>query len=167
LATNSYTQYQVNTDFTVDFSINLKDNTFVLGLVYLITAPRSISAAMADPIHAVCYTAIVLTACGVCSQMWVDISGTGARHIAQELSSQGYSIRGHTNRDMTLFKLLNRYIPTAATLGGILVGLISLIADFSGSMISGSSILIVSGTLNYYQVEQDISSFFMIVIISV
>ena len=88
--------------------------------------------------------------------MWVDISGTGARQIAQELSSQGYSIRGHTNRDMTLFKLLNRYIPTAATLGGMLVGLISLVADFSGCIISGSAILIVTGTLNYYQVEEQI-----------
>lgn len=53
---------------------------------------------------------------------------------------------------MTLYKLLNRYIPTAAILGGMLIGLISLAADFSGSILSGSALVIVTSTLTEYQV---------------
>ena len=171
--------------FTLYFSRCLPCSCFVSGFIYVITAPKNISAMLADPLHAVCYVVFVLCACGVCGQMWLDISGMGSRHIAQQLSSQGYSIKGHTNRlaiffislqvysfsllfdnivlnssfherDMTLYKLLNRYIPTAAILGGMLAGLISLTADFSGSIVSGSALVIVTSTLTEYQVSHEI-----------
>ena len=146
--------------------------------MYLITAPKSISAVLADPLQAGFYVVFMLCACGVCGQMWLDVSGMGARQVSQQLSSQGLSLRGHTNRfaiflilynlkillicsvlkylvcwrDLTLYKLLNRYIPTAAILGGMLIGLISLVADFSGSILSGSALVIVTSTLTDYQV---------------
>jgi len=37
---------------------------------------------------------------------------------------------------------MNRYIPIAATLGGIAVGLLTIIADFMGAIGSGTGILL-------------------------
>ena len=37
---------------------------------------------------------------------------------------------------------LNRYIPVAATLGGVFIGLLSITADFLGAIGSGTGILL-------------------------
>ena len=70
----------------------------MVGFVYLITAPKNISAVLADPLHAVFYVIFILCGCGICSNMWLDVSGMGARQVSQQLTSQGLSLRGHTNR---------------------------------------------------------------------
>ena len=79
----------------------------IVGFVYLITAPKSISAVLADPLQAVFYAVFMLCACGVCGQMWLDVSGMGARQVSQQLSSKGLSLRGHTNRFAIFLILCN------------------------------------------------------------
>jgi len=42
---------------------------------------------------------------------------------------------------------LNRYIPTAAVTGGIVLGALSLVADVFGTLSSGSSLLMAATAL--------------------
>jgi len=41
-----------------------------------------------------------------------------------------------------MVKYLNRYIPTAATFGGVYVGALSIFADYTGAIGSGTGILL-------------------------
>lgn len=46
------------------------------------------------------------------------------------------------NRDTSLVKQLERYIPTAAALGGMFIGALTIFADFLGAIGSGTGILL-------------------------
>ena len=57
--------------------------------------------------------------------------------MADQLKRQGVTIRGRRDtsqgmRDTAIEKVLSRYIPTAAILGGMLIGLITAFADITG-----------------------------------
>jgi len=57
---------------------------------------------------------------------------------------------------------LKRYIPIAATFGGICIGALSIIADFIGALGSGTGILlcvsIIYGYFETFRKEKDITS---------
>lgn len=54
-------------------------------------------------------------------------------------------------RDQTNIEVLNKYIPTAAYLGGMVIGLISVFSDLMGAIGSGTGILLsVSIIYGYY-----------------
>jgi protein transport protein SEC61 subunit alpha len=59
------------------------------------------------------------------------------------------SIAGH--QDISTINVLNKYIPVAAALGGMIIGLISIFSDLVGTIGSGTGILLsVSIIYGYY-----------------
>lgn len=52
---------------------------------------------------------------------------------------------GH--RDSNLHKELNRYIPTAAAFGGVCIGALTVLADLTGAIGSGTGILLAVTTI--------------------
>jgi protein transport protein SEC61 subunit alpha len=57
---------------------------------------------------------------------------------------------GH--RDSSMLNILKRYIPVAATFGGICVGILTIIADLMGAIGSGTGILLaVSIIYGYFE----------------
>ncbi|KAF6138680.1 hypothetical protein GIB67_009874 [Kingdonia uniflora] len=72
---------------------------------------------------------------------WIDISGSSAQDVAQQLKEQRMVIPGY--RDENLPKVSNRYIPTAAAFGGMCIGALSLLADFMGAIGSGTGMLVL------------------------
>lgn len=56
--------------------------------------------------------------------------------VEQDLVIEGFEKEG------SMIKHLNRYIPTAAALGGIMVGLLTVVADMLGAIGSGTGILL-------------------------
>ncbi len=60
------------------------------------------------------------------------------------------SISGH--QDSSMLAVLNKYIPVAAALGGMIIGLISIFSDLVGAIGSGTGILLsVSIIYGYYE----------------
>lgn len=57
-------------------------------------------------------------------------------------------IKGH--RESSMIHELNRYIPTAAALGGLLIGALSVFADFIGAIGSGTGILLAVTIIYQY-----------------
>jgi len=55
---------------------------------------------------------------------------------------------GH--REDSMYKTLNRYIPTAAAFGGLCIGALSVIADFMGAIGSGTGILLAVTIIYQY-----------------
>ena len=77
-----------------------------------------------------------MTCCALFSKLWIEISGEGPKDIAKRLKNEEMVLTGH--RNTSVVKTLNRYIPIAAACGGIMIGLLTVIADFLGAIGSGN-----------------------------
>ncbi len=122
------------------------------GLAYYITPPNSLSDVAANPLHAVVYTAFMLTACALFSKTWIEVSGSSASDVARQLKEQQMFIQGHRDTTSSLKKELNRYIPIAAAFGGMCIGALTICADLMGAIGSGTGILLaVTIIYQYYE----------------
>jgi len=101
--------------------------------------PHTLTAAFLDPIHTFIYIAFTLSACALFSKTWIEVSGSGPRDIAKQLKEQQMVMAGH--REGSMYKELKRVVPTAAALGGAILGLLSVVADLMGAIGSGTGIL--------------------------
>jgi protein transport protein SEC61 subunit alpha len=110
------------------------------GFAYYMAPPHNFSEILMDPFHCLFYITFVLTACGLFSKTWIEISGSSARDVAKNLRDQQILIKGH--RDTSIVRILNRYIPTAAVFGGMCIGALTIVADFMGAIGSGTGILL-------------------------
>ena len=103
---------------------------------------------------------LLLGSCAIFSAIWLEVSGGSPRDVAKQLKNQDLTIKSY--RQESVVKVLYRYIPTAAALGGICIGGLSIFADFMGAIGSGTGILLaVSIILNYlemYAKEQESES---------
>ena len=110
------------------------------GLVYYISPPATVTSMFYDPFHAMFYLLFTLTACAIFGGTWTEVSGTSVRDVARQMRENNVIMKGH--RDTATAKVLGRYIPTAAALGGICIGLLSVVADYLGAIGSGTGILL-------------------------
>jgi len=134
----------------------------VSGLAYYISPPHSTSDMFYDPLRAIIYIGFVLSTCALFSRAWPEISGSSSKDVAKQLREQGMTMRGH--RESSLEKELNRYIPIAATFGGLCIGALSVTADFMGAIGSGTGILLaVTIIYQYFEIfvkeQQELGSF--------
>lgn len=118
------------------------------GLVYYISPPPSLQHVLANPLHALFYVAFMLTACALFSKTWIEVSGSSARDVARQLKEQQMFMQGH--RESSLYKELNRYIPTAAAFGGMCIGALTVFADFLGAYGNGTAILLAVSIIYQY-----------------
>lgn len=112
------------------------------GLAYYISPPRDLVDFIRDPLHSICYVIFILVSCGLFAKTWVELSGKSSRDIARNLRDQQYFLEGIRETDANIVDQLNRYIPTAAALGGMCIGLLTIFADFMGAIGSGTGILL-------------------------
>lgn len=120
----------------------------IWGIAYFISPPGSLGDLVRDPIHAIIYFVFIVMACGAFSRTWIDVSGSSPRDVAKQLKDQGLVMGGY--RDQSMISLLNRYIPTAATFGGMCIGLLSVSADLLGAIGSGTGILLAVTIIHQY-----------------
>ncbi|KAI0055357.1 SecY protein [Artomyces pyxidatus] len=125
----------------------------ISGITYYISPPHTLHAALTDPIHTVIYVIFMVTACAAFSKTWIEVSGSGPRDIAKQLKDQQLVMAGH--REGSMYKELKRVIPTAAALGGAILGLLSVTADLMGAIGSGTGILMaVTIIYSYWEIGQ-------------
>ncbi|KAL7470615.1 hypothetical protein ACHAXS_010866 [Conticribra weissflogii] len=110
------------------------------GLAYYVSPPVSLLDMFYDPFHAIFYLFFTLTACAIFGRTWTEVSGTSVRDVARQMRERQVVMKGH--RDTATAKVLSRYIPIAAALGGICIGLLTVVADYMGAIGSGTGILL-------------------------
>jgi protein transport protein SEC61 subunit alpha len=115
------------------------------GLSYYVSPPRNFGDVISDPFRAVFYITFMLSACALFANTWIQISGSSPRDVARQLRDQKMVISGM--RDKSSLHVLNRYIPTAAALGGMVVGALTIFADLLGATGSGTGILMCVTTV--------------------
>lgn len=116
------------------------------GLCYYLSPPTSLAAMAADPPHTLVYLVFILASCALFSRTWIHVSGTAPSDVAKQFAQQGLVIskmRGQATRET-----LEKYIPTAAALGGLCIGALSVGADFIGAIGSGTGILLAVGIIH-------------------
>ncbi|CAF1392071.1 unnamed protein product [Rotaria sordida] len=118
------------------------------GLCYSLSPPESFRAMLLDPIHGTLYITFMLGSCAFFSKIWADISGSSPRDVAKQLKEQQMVM--HSHREISMIHALGRYIPTAASFGGLCVGALSILADLLGVIGSGFSILLVTTVIYQY-----------------
>merc|ERR1712098_121223 len=79
---------------------------------------------------------------------WIDVSGASPKDVAKDMQSNGTFMPGH--RESSMITVLNRYIPIAATCGGVCIGLLTIFADLVGAIGSGTGILMAVTIIYQY-----------------
>ena len=118
------------------------------GIAYYISPPHSASDVLKDPIHFIIYIFFVLASSALFASLWIDLSGSSPKDVAKQLRDQNLIMRGH--REGSMYKELKRIIPTVACLGALIVGALSIFADFMGAIGSGTGILLAVTIIYQY-----------------
>lgn len=111
------------------------------GIVYYISPPGDLIEFIRNPLHSLIYVVFVLGACTLFSKTWIEISGQSPKEVAKSIKEQNLCLVGG-KRDSANPKLLDKLIQPAASLGGLCIGLLTIIADLIGVIGSGSGILL-------------------------
>ncbi len=94
---------------------------------------------------AIGYAILFVTMCVIFGKFWVEVGGQGTANVAGQLQRSGMSIPGFRRDERVLVTVLNRYIPVIVILGSIIVGLLAVLADFTGAIGTGTGILLTVG----------------------
>lgn len=123
----------------------------VSGLAYYLSPPMSFRELVMDPLHSAVYIVFMAVSCAVFSKLWIEVSGSTPKAVARQLKSQQLQMAGQ--RDQGMYRELKRVIPTAAWLGGMLIGLLAVTSDIIGALGSGTAVLLCT-TIIYGYFEQ-------------
>jgi len=97
---------------------------------------------------------LMLVGGAIFSIFWVKTADMGPEATARQIQNSGMQIPGFRRNPQVMQKVLDRYIPQVTVLGGILVGLLAVLANMLGTIggISGTSLLLtVSITYKLYE----------------
>jgi preprotein translocase SecY subunit len=122
------------------------------GLVYYITPPNGIEQTAGDPVHAIIYTAFLMTLAVMFARIWVEIGGLSSRTVAKNLMNADVQVPGFRRAGLSIEQVLNRYIPPITVIGGLIIGSVAAISDVFGVFGTGVGLLLgVDIVLQYYQ----------------
>jgi len=85
---------------------------------------------------------------------WIKTAGLDSKDVARQIQSSGMSIPGYRRNPQVLEKYLDRYIPRVTIIGGVFIGILSVIANLFGVIgaVSGTGLLLtVSITYRLYE----------------
>lgn len=76
--------------------------------------------------------------------MYLYISGQCEYEVLHWMYNNQIGIKGLKNNE-SILRVLKKYIPTAAILGGLCIAIVSMFSDMIGSIVPGTSMFMVSG----------------------
>lgn len=85
---------------------------------------------------------------------WIKTAGLDSKDVARQIQMSGMSIPGYRRNPQVLEKYLDRYIPRVTIIGGVFIGILSVIANLFGVVgsVSGTGLLLtVSITYRLYE----------------
>ncbi len=136
-------------------------NAPATGLVSWVSPPNIIGAAIKGGltvgtlVQGLGYMLLLIVGAVVFSWFWVQTSGMDARSQAKQIMASGLQIPGFRKDERVLERLLQRYISPLTIMGAITVGIIAAIADVSGALTHGTSLLL--SVMIIYRLYEDIA----------
>jgi len=123
-------------------------NSPASGIISWLHAPNVIEKLITQSLtlpnvgQALFYMLFLVAGSVVFSIFWVQTSGMDARSQAKNIMASGLHIPGFRRDERVLEHILKRYIGPLTIMGAILVGVLAGIADLSGALAHGTSILL-------------------------
>jgi len=136
-------------------------NTPATGLVKWLSRPDLVaniikgSLTPGDILQTIIYISFMMGGCVLFSVFWVQTSGMDARSQAKQIMSSGLQVPGFRKDIRILERLLARYIQPLTVMGGLAIGFLAAIADVSGSLVGGTSLLLA--VMIIYKLYEDIA----------
>jgi preprotein translocase subunit SecY len=129
------------------------------GAILYLTPPRTLVSDMlysrATTTHFVrvgTYTAFLCIFAMIFSIFWVTTSGMDAESVAEQIEGIGLQIPGYRRDRRIIQSVLDKYIPALAVMGGLVVGILTAFADITGTIGTGTGMLLtVMIVYNYYE----------------
>ncbi|MGC9116096.1 MAG: preprotein translocase subunit SecY [Conexivisphaera sp.] len=122
------------------------------GILYYLIGPQDVQQAVANPLLAVLFVAVMVVLSTAFAKVWVEMSGMTAEKAADGLIKAQVAIPGFRSTRSTVGMVLGRWIPTVTLLGGALVGLVAGVSQFLGVFGGGIGLLLmVDIAIQYYQ----------------
>lgn len=153
-----------NAGFPLLGSFSASTGQPVSGFVYWLQGPSIIQSiiqqhtlliGLAPYLQALVYILFFVIGSVVFSIFWVQTAGMDAKTQAQQMISSGLQIPGFRKDERVLERLLNRYIWPLTVMGGITVGILAALADLTGSLSSGTGLLLT--VMIVYRLYEDIA----------
>ena len=85
---------------------------------------------------------------------WIKTAGLDSKDVARQIQMSGMTIPGYRRNPQVLEKYLDRYIPRVTIIGGVFIGILSVVANLFGVIgsVSGTGLLLtVSITYRLYE----------------
>lgn len=86
---------------------------------------------------------------------WIETTGMGAKSVAAKIHASGLQVPGHRRSPVSIERLLGRYIPKVTVIGGVIIGLLTLVASLMGTLGgAGGTGLLLTVSIVYRLYEQ-------------
>jgi len=134
------------------------------GLVYFITPPRSLigdqgviipSDPLPSVIHALIYALIFILLTVFFSVKWSEIAGFNSSEAANQYLLSGMKLRSWPKNQVITKYHLESYIPEIVVLEGVVLGILTVFADFFGVLGSGVGLLLLICVIQNYNLRFD------------
>ena len=117
------------------------------GIAYFVTPPKNFYDFVTHPLKSFVYVFLILYVSGLFTETMVNITGKGASDMARGLKHEGFFIEGIKENEESIYKKLNKIIPTVSFLSGMLIAALQILADLIGAIGSGTGILLLVSTI--------------------
>lgn len=89
---------------------------------------------------------------------WVKTAGLDSSHVARQIQRSGMSIPGYRRNEQVLERYLDRYIPRVTVIGGVAVGVLSVLANYLGVIgaVGGTGLLLTVSII--YRLYEEIAN---------
>ncbi|HLC99269.1 MAG TPA: preprotein translocase subunit SecY [Candidatus Nanoarchaeia archaeon] len=101
------------------------------------------------------YMIIMIIGAVIFSWFWVQTAGMDAKTQAKNIISSGLQVPGFRKDERVMERLLDRYIGPLTVMGAITIGFLAAVADLSGSLVQGTSLLLT--VMIVYRLYEDIA----------
>lgn len=118
------------------------------GIAYYISPPANLIAAFKNPIHFLIYAVFMLGTSALLAYYWVEMNESSPAEVGKQLTKQKLIVKGYSTEGTQ--DMLNRYIPIAAVLSGVIVGGISIVSDLLDTVGSGQNIILAVSIIGQY-----------------
>lgn len=114
----------------------------ILGYILVAMLPSLPVITTVDILRAIIYMFIMVIGATIFSIFWVSTSGMDAHSVAEQFKASSIMIPGFRRDPRIIEKVLSKYIPALAVLGGAFVGFLAGFADLTGALGTGTGILL-------------------------
>lgn len=131
------------------------------GVVYWLSAPNVVGSILRGAftpsllLQALIYTLALVIGSVVFSIFWVQTANMNAQSQARQILASGLQIPGFRRDERVLERVLDRYIWPLTIIGGAAIGLLAALADLTGALAHGTSIVLTVSII--YKLYEEIS----------